>query len=189
MKIVCIGDSLTYGYGVTEAESWVSLLSLKINSKIINRGVPGNTTSDMKQRFMKDVAELNPSRVLIMGGTNDLFLGGNVKNILSNIDTMVQVSLKNNIVPTVLTPLNVNDDVRTKIFFEDMDYNLVNKKLIELRNQLIRYTDEKKVRCIDLGNTILMQNKIKDYFLDDGIHVSKEVHEYIAEIIFEFMVI
>ena len=74
MSIVCIGDSLTFGYRVKETEGWVSVLSTKIKERIINKGIPGNTTYEMKERFIKDVIEVKPSKVIIMEGTNDFFL-------------------------------------------------------------------------------------------------------------------
>lgn len=33
MSIVCIGDSLTFGYGVKESDNWGSILSTKIKEK------------------------------------------------------------------------------------------------------------------------------------------------------------
>jgi len=65
VSIVCIGDSLTFGYGVDKSQNWVSILSTRIEEKIINKGVPGNTTFEMKERFLKDVVHYMPSKVLI----------------------------------------------------------------------------------------------------------------------------
>ena len=53
MSIICIGDSLTFGYGVNESENWVSVVSKRIKERIINKGIPGDTTCQMKERFIK----------------------------------------------------------------------------------------------------------------------------------------
>lgn len=184
MSIVCIGDSLTFGYRVKETEGWVSVLSTKIKERIINKGIPGNTTYEMRERFIKDVIEVKPSKAIIMGGTNDLFLNNSVSSVLDNINMMAQMCKNNKIVPIILTPLPVNEDIVEKTWFEDMDYKEVNKNLSKIRRSLVEYGKEKDITVIDLGNILLKEGKIKDYFLDDGIHVSKEIHSEIAEIIF-----
>lgn len=184
MRIVCVGDSLTFGYGVKETESWVSILSKKIKEKIINKGIPGNTTTEMKERFVEDVINCKPDKVFIMGGTNDVFLNSRINDILDNIDTMVQMCEINNMVPIILTPLPVNDNIKIKTWFEDMDYKKVNKSLAELRSLLIKYVEEKNITCVDLGNVLPKKGRVKEQFLQDGIHVSKEIHNEIAEIIY-----
>lgn len=185
MSIVCIGDSLTFGYGVKENENWVSVLSTKIKEKVINKGIPGNTTTEIVERFILDVVNNKPSEVLIMGGTNDIFFKKSVKDVLYNINIMLELSEKNNIVPIILTPLPVNEDIVVKSWFKDMDYKKVNKSLVELRNLLVQYGKEKNITCINLGGILLEDGKIKEHFLQDGIHVSKELHKKIAEIIYD----
>ena len=55
MKIICIGDSLTEGYGVGRPENWVTLLNERSENDIINKGISGDTTGGMLARFQKDV--------------------------------------------------------------------------------------------------------------------------------------
>lgn len=184
MSIVCIGDSLTFGYGVKETENWVSVLSTKIKENLINKGIPGNTTTEMKERFIEDVVDNKPSKVLIMGGTNDVFLNSTINDILNNINTMVQMCEINSIIPIILTPLRVKDNLEVKIWFEDMDYKKVNRSLVQLRSLLIKYGEEKNITCIDLGTILLEKGKIMEQFLEDGIHVSEQIHNEIAEIIY-----
>ncbi|MBW9144254.1 peptidase [Clostridium sp. CM027] len=185
MSIVCIGDSLTFGYGVNKSENWVSLIAKRIKEKIINKGIPGDTTYEMKERFRKDVVNYNPSRVLIMGGTNDIFSEVGIDTIFKNIKSMVEMSETNNIVPIILIPLPVKKDILIKLMFEDMDYTKVNKQLVELRNLLIKYGNEKSIISIGLANIIPKTINMEEYFLADGIHVSKEIHKEIAEIIYK----
>ncbi|MBC2412095.1 lysophospholipase L1-like esterase [Clostridium saccharobutylicum] len=162
MSIVCIGDSLTFGYGVKESDNWGSILSTKIKENLINKGIPGNTTTEMKERFIEDVVNHKPCKVLIMGGTNDVFLNFRIDDILNNINTMVQMCEINNIIPIILTPLPVKDNIQVKTWFEDMDYKKVNKSLAELSSFLINYGEEKNIKCIDLGALLLEEGKIID---------------------------
>lgn len=78
----------------------------------------------------------------------------------------------------------VKEDIVVKSWFEDMDYKKVNKSLIELRSLLIQYGKGKNIACINLGGILLKEGTIKKQFLKDGIHVSKEIHKKIAEIIY-----
>jgi len=185
VSIVCIGDSLTFGYGVKKTKSWVSVLSTKIKEKLMNKGIPGNTTTEMKERFIEDVVNYKPSKVIIMCGTNDVFLNRTINDILNNINEMAQMCEINNIVPIILTPLPVKDNIEVKTWFEDMDYKKVNRSLAELRHLLIEYAEEKNITCIDLGAILLEEGKIMEQFLEDGIHVSAEIHNEIAKIMYD----
>ena len=185
MSIVCIGDSLTFGYGVNESENWVSIISTKTKDKIINSGIPGDTTCEMKERFIEDVVNYKPSKALIMGGTNYIFLEIGIDSIFKNIKDMVELCEINNIDPTILTPLLVKEDISIKLMFEDMDYKKVNERLLELRHMLKQYGKEKNITTIDLENLLSKKGNIEGYFLEDGIHVSKETHKVMAEIIYK----
>jgi len=69
--MVCFGDSLTAGYGAREGNSYPDFLQKRVNLKIINSGVSGDTTVDARKRFEEDVLEHNPDIVVIELGAND----------------------------------------------------------------------------------------------------------------------
>ncbi|MBF8984295.1 hypothetical protein IZY60_12175 [Lutibacter sp. B2] len=75
MKIVCIGDSLTYDYGVNREEAWINLIENRYDVQILNKGINGDTTERMVSRFYMDIVRNNPSHAIIMGGSNDLITG------------------------------------------------------------------------------------------------------------------
>lgn len=90
MRIVCMGDSLTYGYGVKRAAAWPALVSHMLEDvEIINRGISGDTTSGMMSRFEKDVLEKNPQTMFLMGGSNDIFFSHSIAGAKNNIAAMV----------------------------------------------------------------------------------------------------
>ena len=64
--VVLIGDSIT--------SRWSGLAPPKQLSglQIINRGVPSEFTAQMFSRFNRDVVQLHPRVVVILGGTNDI---------------------------------------------------------------------------------------------------------------------
>ena len=82
MKLICLGDSLTFGYGVRASQRWTHLCAQHTGWKIVNEGVSGDTTGGMLARLAARVLpELRSGsadelfqRILLMGGTNDVFL-------------------------------------------------------------------------------------------------------------------
>jgi lysophospholipase L1-like esterase len=71
-KIICFGDSLTYGTGASDGKDYPSQLSQMISAPVINAGVPGDTTARALQRLEPDVLSYSPDVVLITLGGNDL---------------------------------------------------------------------------------------------------------------------
>ena len=71
-RIVCFGDSLTFGTGASSGQDYPSQLSKMISRPVINAGVPGDTTARALQRLERDVLPYSPDIVLITLGGNDL---------------------------------------------------------------------------------------------------------------------
>ena len=90
MRIVCMGDSLTYGYGVKRAAAWPALVSHMLEDvEMVNRGISGDTTSGMMSRFEKDVLGEKPQMMFLMGGSNDIFFSHSISVAKNNIAAMV----------------------------------------------------------------------------------------------------
>lgn len=92
-RVVFIGNSIT--------ESWAIIDSgfFKGNG-YINRGISGQTSSQMLLRFRQDVIDLKPAVVVILAGTNDIAENAGpiaLKYIFGNIVSMVQLAQVNNI--------------------------------------------------------------------------------------------
>jgi len=68
--IIAFGDSLTYGYGAAQEESYPYVLGEIIGRDIVNLGVNGNTAADGLARI-DDLKDYNPYMVLIEFGAND----------------------------------------------------------------------------------------------------------------------
>lgn len=183
MSIVCLGDSLTYGYEVPTSQSWVSQLATLSHWDLINKGIPGETTLDMKRRLNSDVFHLNPSKIIFMGGTNDLFLGRSINEILSTIDEILSTFKAHDLPAILLTPLPINEKVIVKRFFSEADYVKVNQDLNLLRSQLIDYATKHQLKLIDIGNQVFHLPNYTEYFLRDGIHVQPVIYQMIAETI------
>ena len=78
-RVVFLGDSIT--------DSW-RLNEYFTGRDFVNRGIGGQTTSQMLARFRQDVIALNPKIVVILGGTNDIANGTAARQIEDNLAMM-----------------------------------------------------------------------------------------------------
>jgi acyl-CoA thioesterase-1 len=89
--IVCLGDSLTEGYGavtpgvIDKSKSYPAYLQDKVNIPVINAGVSGNTSAQGLARVDTEVLSKNPKIIVIILGANDLGRGIDTKDNLEAI--------------------------------------------------------------------------------------------------------
>jgi lysophospholipase L1-like esterase len=86
-RVVFMGDSIT--------EGWEKLDPSFFTNGKVDRGISGQTTSQMLLRFRQDVIDLHPEAVHIMAGTNDV--AGNtgpvtLEQVQGNIASMAELA-------------------------------------------------------------------------------------------------
>lgn len=181
VKVVCLGDSLTFGYGVSKKERWTELLKERADFKVINKGVNGDTTPGMLSRSFKDVIKNSPDYVIIMAGTNDLLMGRSLDRVEENVKSLCEEMLSHNITPVIGIQPPIIVRMAEKYWEPGIDYSAVNKNISEYRywvknnNESIRYADFYdviKFRCDNGTDT--------DFYID-GLHLTSKGHELIAD--------
>jgi lysophospholipase L1-like esterase len=90
-KIICFGDSLTYGTGASEGKDYPSQLSRMLARPVINAGRPGDTTASALQRLEQDLLSYSPDIVLITLGGNDLKNGVAAGTAFENLKMIVNL--------------------------------------------------------------------------------------------------
>ncbi|SMB99464.1 Lysophospholipase L1 [Thermanaeromonas toyohensis ToBE] len=104
IDIVGLGDSLTYGYPYGPEASWLALAANATGTVVVNRGVNGETTKEMLERFTEDVLELKPRAVIILGGTNDAWAKVDVAKVEGQVREMVEQASRAGILPVIALP-------------------------------------------------------------------------------------
>jgi acyl-CoA thioesterase-1 len=92
--VLVLGDSLSAEYGIARGTGWVALLEQRIKEnkldvRVVNASISGDTTSGGLNRFTKLVEDQKPAIVIVELGANDGLRGLPIpsaeKNILSII--------------------------------------------------------------------------------------------------------
>jgi lysophospholipase L1-like esterase len=88
--VVAFGDSLTYGTGANEAESYPAVLAQLINRKVVRAGVPGETTSGGLARLDGVLDEHRPALVIVSLGGNDMLRKVDDAVVKENLRKIIQ---------------------------------------------------------------------------------------------------
>jgi acyl-CoA thioesterase-1 len=172
-NIIFFGDSLTFGYGVTKQDSWVYKLTQKLAFETLNKARNGDTTASMLSRYYNDVLIYVPSKIFIMGGTNDLLLGKSVPAILSNIELLIKDGLSINSEIIIGIPPKIIGKMANALFSASHLYSYAENGLLELRNGLIELCQKYNVPFINFYDLIPIDERI---YLD-GLHLTYIGHE------------
>ena len=99
--ILAFGDSLTYGTGANEAQSYPAVLSQLTGRKVINAGIPGELTAEGNHRLPALLDKYMPKLLILCHGGNDLLRKVNPDKIRANLESMIENALQRN-VPVLL---------------------------------------------------------------------------------------
>lgn len=180
-KVVCLGDSITYGYPYGPGASWVRLCSEAAALNMINKGINGNTTGEMRLRFKTDVVSLSPAYVIILGGTNDAWMGVPFAEVRASVAAMAAEAFDTGICPVMGLPAPVNALQLGSLPPEDVA-GLVTD-LDTFRKWMKDYADEHQLPVIDFYTPLLDPQTGRanpSYFVDEG-HPSIEGYRILAE--------
>jgi acyl-CoA thioesterase-1 len=97
--ILVLGDSLSAEYGLRRGTGWVTLLEKrlaqeKIDARVVNASISGETTSGGRSRLAALLAQHKPTHVVIELGANDALRGLSVAMTEANLTQMTQASQK-----------------------------------------------------------------------------------------------
>lgn len=212
-RIVCLGDSVTFGWNVDYKDSYPSILEELLkedysNVKVINSGVGGDTVIDACKRLESDVISFKPHLTIINLGLNDGWIQEIVKNGNSDeaeepIDNEDKdISLNTNVdlgtfKKYYCDTIKIIELVDIKIILMGInpvliDPSLINNNITGGQIEIYKMYNE-QIRKIGLDNDLVYldlwdifnkNNKINDYLQSDGIHPNENGLELIANSVY-----
>ncbi|MEN8228237.1 MAG: SGNH/GDSL hydrolase family protein [Bacteroidota bacterium] len=169
---------------------------------IKNRGIGGNSTSDLIARVETDVISENPDIVILMIGTNDMVNSHKMisyERFSSNLDRLICLIKTNSIDIVLVSPPPVD----TIYLFERHDKEKFldppNKKLATISNILKNKSAENDLSYIDINNyfkrlgvpdhdTDTLINNVVNSGLRDGVHLTEHGNKIVAQQIFASLI-
>ncbi|MGV8906227.1 MAG: GDSL-type esterase/lipase family protein [Acetobacterium sp.] len=183
MKIVCFGDSLTFGYNVSHKEKWHVIAENETGIRMQNSGINGDTTDGMLARIQQ-VFAAKPDGVILMGGYNDIFFNRSWERAAQNMKIMVDQFRDQNLMvfvaipPPILLPVAVKEGEEA-IDFEE-SYVMIEAYCQWLKDFIAAY----QMSALNFRD-VIDWNDHKLYL--DGIHQSPEGHQRMADKLIEFL--
>ena len=160
-SIVCFGDSLTYGFGATNEQSYPYFLQQYTELPVINKGINGNTSKNGLDR-VDDILQFKNSIVIVEFGANDFLQQIPISETKKNMEQLVnKLKQNNNIVVLVSTQ---------------------DTQLYQLYNMLKTLAKEKNVLFIDGILNEFWDNK---NLFSDFIHPNSNGYKLVAEKIYK----
>ncbi len=184
LRIVALGDSLTYGWMARKGylDYMAEMLSVKYphgNFSIVNKGIPGDTAQGGLHRLMQDVIDEEPDLVLIQFGLNDAFTGispGNYKKtIMSLVDTVLETTQSEILLLTSVPIFNERDDSIAEMFYRELTAVAEEKNMPIV--QVSRYLKKRISAGADFRKLVQF----------DQVHPTAEGYKLMAEAIMEML--
>ena len=170
MDILCIGDSLTYGYNVPTEQNWLAVAAVTAGLTLANYGVCGETTAGMKDRLTVLLPTISENAIFLMGGTNDLLMRLTAISAWNNLQSMaMMIRQAGKQVLWGISPLTTTASVIAG-WQSAVQVEKTNAAIKELRGHILTGVMHRREICVDFYR--LLQGQPRLY--EDGIHPNSE---------------
>lgn len=173
-QTVLAGDSITEIFNHTELYAEYEKQSGKV---VYNRGISGDTSDRLLERFSENVLSIQPSNIVLLIGTNDFGYGVPMQETVDNVDEILNLisekSKDTNVILQAVYP--VNTQMRKYDKKKNVQIPVLNAGLRELaKKHSVTFLDLTKVLSDENGN-------LKKDYTYDGLHPNVFGFEAVAE--------
>lgn len=193
MKLYCLGDSLTFGYGVSGPQRWIRLAAQSSGWQLVNLGVPGDTTGGMLARLqtqlLPQLAQQRGAHVMLMGGCNDIFYSGSDVTARANLGAMIHQLLTAGACPLVGGPIPLCIGRANGDWAEVVDFPAAAELIRGYRSWCRAYCRAFRIPFVDFYEDFLLPDGSADpaLYLADGLHPAPEGHRRMARRVSEHL--
>ena len=205
IRAIFVGDSITWQWARNEGAYSKSNYPLKIpfnpaymtddgtnihvkfhpgffsGNGFIDKGISGQNTTQMLARFQRDVVDLNPMAVVIMGGTNDLAQGFAKEQTLANLSAMAEMADAAGI-RVVLCSITPNNDSYSKL----SNPKTKGAHIITLNGMIQDYVTTKGFAYCNYWDSLVAEDGLslnEAYRLYDNLHPGPDGYDVMEPII------
>lgn len=172
-RIVLMGDSITQGWPLAHPAFFEG-------KNFVNKGIGGQTTPQILERFKTDVIALKPKIVVLMAGTNDIARNTGPMTLQMTVDNIIKMATmaKANGIKVILCSVLPANGIPWNRTVQPAD------KIIALNQMIKAYADKNKIIYADYYSVTVDQNKgLKKEFSGDGVHPNKKGYQAMEPIL------
>lgn len=171
-RVVFMGDSITDGWKLAESFP---------GKPYVNRGISGQTTSQMLVRMWPDVIRLKPAALIILAGTNDVSRNTGpqtLQMITDNYQAMAELAKVHGIKVIFCSVMPVSDYTP-----RPQTVRRPPADILKLNAWLKEYAAATGVGFADYyGATVDEKGLLKDGYSGDGLHPNAKGYELMAPV-------
>ena len=174
-NVVFMGNSITDGW-------WPADSTFFIQHNFVDRGISGQTTSEMLVRFRQDVIDLHPKTVVILAGINDIAHNNGVislEHVFGNLVSMAELAKVNGIRGIFCSVLPAYD-FPWRRGLEPAD------KVVRLNEMIKDYADKQGLTYVDYHSAMKdARNGLPENLSKDGVHPTLEGYKIMEKLVLE----
>ncbi len=183
-------------FGASYARNW--MVDEIMGCRVVNKGLGGNQSFEMRDRFETDVIPEKPQYILVWGFINDIFksdpnkLAETKQGIKENFQTIVSKSRINGIRPILATEITMGNPggfIHSIVRFKNRVLGIpsyqsqINQHVIEINDWLRKYAERESVPLLDFHKALAEEggNRKSAFVKEDGSHVSPAGYQALTE--------
>ena len=172
-NIVFLGDSIFECYDLDKYFEGVNT---------VNSGISGNTSQDILDNMYKRVYRYNPSKVVLLIGTNDLNKDVEPEKVVENIGKIIDGIKKNrpyaDIYVQSVYPVNRSD--ADKIYIDSVG-DRKNSTIKGMNENIKNLCEEKKVTYMNIYDVLVNEDgELELDYTTEGLHITDAGYEVIT---------